>query len=164
MSRPALSSTPVLRTALVWGAVATAAIAVIGGIIGYAVAGQDGAVSALAGAGITAVLMLLTAVSILIANRWFGDDLYVPIFFGIVLGGWIVKLVLFIVAMLVLRGQPWVVPMVFFLAVVASVVASLAIDAIAMLRTRVPYTDVTLPGEGEEKSGSADGGVDADER
>ncbi len=56
--------------------------------------------------------------------------------------------------MLVLRGQPWIVPMVFFLAVVASVVASLAIDAIVMLRARVPYTDVTLPGEG----GAADDG------
>ncbi|WP_345752416.1 hypothetical protein [Microbacterium rhizophilus] len=150
MSRPdptSISSTPVLRTALIWGAVATVVVAVVGGGIGFAVAGADGAFSALAGAAIAAVFMLLTAVSILIANRWFGDALYVPIFFGIVLGGWLLKLVLFIVALLLLRGQPWIVPGVFFVSLVVSVVASLAIDGIAMLRSRAPYVDVKLPGE-----------------
>ncbi|WP_203135816.1 hypothetical protein [Microbacterium sp. JZ31] len=142
-----ISSTPVLRTALVWGAVATVVIAVVGGAIGYAMAGTDGMFSALAGAAIAAVFMLLTAVSILVANRWFGDQLYVPIFFGIVLGGWLLKLVLFIVALLILRGQPWIVPGVFFVALVVSVVASLAIDGIAMFRSRAPYVDVKLPGE-----------------
>ncbi|WP_221585741.1 hypothetical protein [Microbacterium sp. G2-8] len=150
MSSPALSSTPVLRTAIVWSVIAIAAIAIVGGGIAFLIVGTDGALSALAGAAIGAVFMLLTAASILIANRWFGDDLYVPIFFGIVLGGWILKLVLFIVAMLVLRGQPWIEPVVFFLAIVASVLAALAIDAIVMLRTRVPYTDATLPSEVDE--------------
>jgi hypothetical protein len=151
MSRPEsgpISSTPVLRTAIVWGLVATAVIAVVGGGIGFAIAGTDGMLSALAGAAIAAVFMLLTAVSILVANRWFGDALYVPIFFGIVLGGWLLKLVLFIVALLLLRGQPWIVPGVFFVSLVVSVVASLAIDGIAMFRSRAPYVDVTLPGEG----------------
>ncbi|WP_309067573.1 hypothetical protein [Microbacterium sp.] len=142
-----ISSTPVLRTALVWGAIATVVIAVVGGGIGYAIAGVDGLFSAFAGAAIAAVFMLLTAVSILVANRWFGDQLYVPIFFGIVLGGWLLKLVLFIVALLILRGQPWIVPGVFFVALVVSVVASLAIDGIAMFRSRAPYVDVALPGE-----------------
>jgi len=162
MPTPTVSSTPVLRTAIVWGAVATVVIAVVGGGIGFALEGVDGMLSALAGAATAAVFMLLTAVSILVANRWFGDALYVPIFFGIVLGGWILKLVLFIVALLVLRGQPWIVPMVFFLAIVASVVASLAIDAIAMLRSRAPYVDVALPGDegaepGEDPAAPRDG-------
>lgn len=151
-----ISSTPVLRTALVWGAVATLVVAVAGGAIGFAVAGADGMLSALAGAAIAAAFMLLTAVSILVANRWFGDALYVPIFFGIVLGGWLLKLVLFIVALMLLRGQPWIVPGVFFVALVVSVVASLAIDGIAMFRSRAPYADVRLPGEGDRPGGGAD--------
>ncbi|MER7798036.1 hypothetical protein [Microbacterium sp. NPDC096154] len=151
-SAAGISSTPVLRTALLWGGIATLVIAVVGGGIGFAIAGGDGALSAFAGAAIAAVFMLLTAVSILIANRWFGDALYVPIFFGIVLGGWLLKLVLFIVALLVLRGQPWVVPGVFFVALVVSVLASLAIDGIAMFRSREPYVDVRLPGEGGDGS------------
>ncbi|GAB3276982.1 hypothetical protein B5M43_004905 [Microbacterium sp. MEC084] len=144
--QPPISSTPVLRTALVWGGVATLVIAAVGGAIGFAVAGVDGMLSAFAGAAIAALFMLLTAVSILVANRWFGDALYVPIFFGIVLGGWLLKLVLFIVALMLLRGQPWIEPVVFFVALVVSVIASLAVDGIAMLRSREPYVDVSLPG------------------
>lgn len=147
--KPAVSSTPVLRTALVWGSIVTIVIAAVGGGIGFALAGVDGMLSAFAGAAIAALFMLLTAVSILVANRWFGDALYVPIFFGIVLGGWLLKLVLFIVALMLLRGQPWIEPQIFFVALVVSVIASLAVDGIAMLRSRQPYVDVALPGDGE---------------
>lgn len=146
MSPSPVSSTPVLRTALTWGAIVAGVLAVVGGIVGFAVAGIEGLASALVGVAVGALFSAVTAASILIANRWFGDPLYVPIFFGIVLGGWIVKLVLFIVALLVLRDQPWVEPVVFFVALVASVVGSLAVDLIVLLRMRVPHaSDVSLP-------------------
>ena len=147
MPRSVPTSTRILRAATTWGAVAAIAVAILGGGIGFLVAGANGAFSGLAGAVIAAILMLLTSASILIANRWFGDALYVPIFFGIVLGGWIVKLVVFIVAMLVLRGQPWIEPVVFFVAVVVGVLATLAIDAVVMLRMRLPYVETRLPGD-----------------
>lgn len=147
MPRSVPTSTRILRAATTWGAVAAIAVAILGGGIGFLVAGANGAFSGLAGAVIAALLMLLTSASILIANRWFGDALYVPIFFGIVLGGWIVKLVVFIVAMLVLRGQPWIEPVVFFVAVVVGVLATLAIDAVVMLRMRLPYVETRLPGD-----------------
>ncbi|WP_105567720.1 hypothetical protein [Microbacterium halophytorum] len=149
MPRSIPTSTRILRAATTWGAIAAGALALIGGVIGYLVAGWDGAMSAIAGAVIAAVLMLMTSVSILIANRWFGDALYVPIFFGIVLGGWILKLIIFIVAMLVLRGQSWIEPVIFFIAVVVGVLASLAIDAFALLKMRLPYVEVALPGDDE---------------
>ena len=126
MSTTPISSTPILRTVLVWSGTVTAVLLVAGGLIGYLVAGTDGLWSALAGVLIAAVFLAITAASILIANRWFGDALYVPIFFGIVLGGWILKFVVFLVALLVLRDQPWIVGPVFFLALVASVLSSLA--------------------------------------
>ncbi|MFE5410005.1 hypothetical protein [Microbacterium sp. NPDC056569] len=141
-----ISSTPILRTVLVWSASVTAILAVVGAIVGFLVAGADGMWSALAGVLIAAVFLAITAASILIANRWYGDALYVPIFFGIVLGGWILKFVVFLIALFVLRDQPWIVGTVFFLALVASVLASLAIDVVVLLRMRVPnVSDVELP-------------------
>jgi hypothetical protein len=146
MTPSPVSSTPVLRTALTWGGIVSGALAVIGAVVGFAVAGADGLASALAGVVVAAVFLGITAASILIANRWFGDPLYVPIFFGIVLGGWLVKIVVFIIAMLILRGQPWVEPIVFYVALVAGVLAALAVDLIVMLKLRVPtVSDTTLP-------------------
>ncbi|MCW2163997.1 hypothetical protein B0I12_001123 [Microbacterium hydrothermale] len=144
--RRPLSSTPVLRTALVWGGIVTAVLLVVGAVVGFAVAGAGGLGSALAGVAVSAIFLAVTATSILVANRWFGDPLYVPIFFGIVLGGWLLKLILFIVAIVVLRGQGWVDPVVFYVALVVSVIASLAVDVVVLLRMRIPsVSDITLP-------------------
>jgi hypothetical protein len=144
------SSTPVLRPALTWGGIVAGVLLVVGAVVGFAVGGAGGLGSALAGVLVSALFLAVTAASILIANRWFGDDLYVPIFFGVVLGGWLLKLVLFIVALVVLRGQSWVDPVVFFVALVVSVVASLVVDVVVLLRMRVPAaSDVTLPSDPE---------------
>ena len=146
MSPSPVSSTPILRTVLVWSGTVTAILAVVGAVVGFLVAGTSGLWSALAGVLVAAVFLGITAASILIANRWFGSDLYVPVFFGIVMGGWILKFVVFIVILFILRGQPWIEPTVFFVALVASVLASLAIDVVVMLRMRVPHvSDVQLP-------------------
>ena len=144
--RRPLSSTPVLRTALVWGGIVTAVLLVLGAVVGFLVGGGGGLGSALSGVAVSAIFLAVTAISILVANRWFGDPLYVPIFFGIVLGGWLLKLILFIVAIVVLRGQGWVDPVVFYVALVVSVIASLAVDVVVLLRLRIPsVSDVTLP-------------------
>lgn len=156
MSSTPVSSAPILRTTLIWASVVTGILAVGGAVIGYAVAGTNGLWSALLGVLVAAVFLAITGASILVANRWFGDPLYLPIFFGIVLGGWILKLVVFIVALLVLRGQPWIDPMIFFIAVVASVLASLIVDVVVLTRMRMPVVQVDLPTEDPEAA-AADG-------
>ncbi|WP_241742862.1 hypothetical protein [Microbacterium lacticum] len=141
-----VSSNRLLRTTLLWSAIVTAGLAVVGAIVGFAVAGTSGLWSALVAVLLAAVFLGLTAGTILVANRWYGDPLYTPIFFGAVMGGWIVKFALFIVVLFVLRGAPWLNGTVFFVALVVSVIASLAIDVVVMLRMRVPYVgDVSLP-------------------
>ncbi|APZ34937.1 hypothetical protein [Microbacterium aurum] len=146
MTAPTVSSTPVLRTTLLWSAVATGILAIAGAVIGFAVAGWSGLWSALIAILLAAVFLGFTGATILIANRWFGDPLYVPIFFGSVMGGWILKFVVFIVVLIVLRGQPWLNATVFFVALVVSVVLSLVIDVVVMLRMRMPHaSDVSLP-------------------
>lgn len=148
MTSAPISSTPILRKTLIWAALVTGVLAVVAAIAGYAVDGQRGLWSGLFGVLLAAVFLAITGASILIANRWYGDALYLPIFFGIVLGGWILKLVVFIIAMLLLRGQPWINPTIFFVSVVVSVLASLVVDVVVMMRMRVPtVADSSLPTE-----------------
>jgi len=150
VSSPTPSSTPILRTTLIWSGLVTAVLAVVGAIVGFVVGGGEGLASALAGVVVAAIFLGITSASILIANRWFGDALYVPIFFAIVLGGWLLKIVLFVVAMLLLRGQPWIEPPVFFVALVVSVLASLVVDVVVLLRMRLPQVSTALPTDPEE--------------
>lgn len=140
---------PILTRALRYGALLALAVAVVGAVVGILVAGTPGLLAALVGAGIAAVFTGLTAASILLAARASGGDLGGPVFFGIVMGSWLLKLVLFLVLVIWLRGQDWLDPYVFFGAVIAVVLGSLALDVVAFQRARVPYvSDATLPGEG----------------
>lgn len=149
-ARKTPTSNALFVATLKWGGLVTAALIVIGAVVGYLIAGSEGMWSALAGVLLSAVFLAITAISILIANRWFGDALYVPIFFGIVLGGWILKFVVFLIILFVIRDQPWLNGPIFFFGLVASILGGLAVDVIAMLRIRMPYmSDLTLPGEGE---------------
>ncbi|MFF2052459.1 hypothetical protein ACFVU2_12735 [Leifsonia sp. NPDC058194] len=142
------TSTPVLKDVLKYGLILALAIAVVGALLGGVFAGWIGVTSALIGTVIAAVFLSITALSILVANRFIGSDLFVGLFFGIVLGGWIVKFVLFLVLAILLRDQPWINPTVLFLSLIAGVIGSLVVDMIVVFRSRVPYvSDVTLPGE-----------------
>lgn len=148
MSPSPVSSTPILRRTLVWSAVATVVLALVAGGIGFAVAQGEGLVSGLLGVLLAALFLGITGLSILIANRWYGDPLYVQLFFAIVLGGWLLKLGVFVVVMILLAGQPWIEPMVFFLSIVAGVLMSLIIDVVVLTQMRLPnVSDTTLPTE-----------------
>jgi hypothetical protein len=147
-ARPVPSSEPVLRNVLKWGGILAIGIAVVGAVVGYIFAGWIGVTSALIGTAMAVVFLGITAASILLANRFFGSDIYVPVFFGIVLGGWLLKFVLFIILALALRGQPWINPTIMFLSLIAGVLGSLVVDVLVVFRSRMPYaSDVTLPGE-----------------
>jgi hypothetical protein len=143
-----MSITPVLSRALRYGGIWALIVAVGAGLIGLAVAGIPGLIGGLLGAVLAGVFLGMTAGSMLIAGRVTKGDLGSPVFFAIVLGVWFVKLVVFLVVTIVLRGDTWLSPAVFGFAVIAAVVGSLATDVIAYVRARVPYvSDVALPGE-----------------
>ncbi|MBT2485524.1 MULTISPECIES: hypothetical protein [unclassified Microbacterium] len=148
MSPSPVSSTPILRRTLIWSAVAAAALAVVAGTVGFLVGQGEGLVSGLLGVLLSVLFLAITGISILVANRWYGDPLYVQFFFAIVLGGWLLKLGVFIVVMILLSGQPWLHPMVFFLSIVAGVIMSLVVDVVVLSRMRLPnVSDTTLPTE-----------------
>lgn len=138
-----MSAIPVLKRALAWGGVFALVLAVVGSIIGYLVAQSSGLVSALIGTAMAVVFLAITAISIIVANKF---DLIA--FFGIVMGAWLLKFVIFIVLALLLKDQPWIQPTVLFLCLVAGVIGTLVVDLVVIARSRMPYvSDVTLPGE-----------------
>ena len=115
------------------GAFLIGGIAVIGGITGFLIASVAGLVSALIGAAMALLFVSMTALSV-----WLGGKLSLGGFFGVVLGGWIFKLLLFIGLVLVLKGAAFIVGPILFVCIVLSVIGSLALDAIAVLKTRIP--------------------------
>jgi hypothetical protein len=136
-SRPPAVVT-VLRRALLWDAVVAAVVAVAAVVIGGLAAGGTGVVSGLIGAAIAFAFVGITALSILFANRFSGGELFGAIFFAIVLGGWLLKFIVFIVLAVVLKGQPWIEPRVLFLAVIAAIVGTLVVDVVVVLKSRIP--------------------------
>ncbi|CAO1650749.1 ATP synthase subunit I [Salinibacterium sp. NYA9b] len=143
-----MKSSAILGRAIAYGAILTVSIAVVGSIVGYLVADTSGLISALTGAGLTALFMALTAGTIVIASRATGGDSSSTIFFAIVLGAWLIKFVLFIAILVVLRGQPFLEPVVFFFSILAAVLGSLIVDVLAFVRARESYVPgVQLPGE-----------------
>ncbi len=139
------SAVAVLRRALIWGSWFAVALAVVGAGLGFLVAGAVGVLSALIGAAMAAVFLSITAVSILLASRY-----DVIAFFGIVMGAWLLKFVLFLVLALMLRDQPFINATVMFLTLVIGVVGTLVVDMVVVAKSRMPYLDVSLPtGSGE---------------
>ncbi|UCR90144.1 hypothetical protein [Mycetocola spongiae] len=141
-----MNATPIFRKSLAWGALLSLAIAVVGGGIGFAVDGVHGLISALVGTAMALVFLGITVVSILVANRYTSSDLYVPIFFGVVMGGWIVKFILFLVTAWVISDQPWVNKLVLFLCLIVGVIGTLIVDCVAIAKGRLPaVSDIELP-------------------
>lgn len=148
MTSPAASPTsvPVLKRILVWGGLVALGIAIVGAVLGGIYAGGTGVLSALIGTVMALVFTGITAASILLGNRFAGSDLYVGAFFGIVMGGWLLKFVVFLILVVVLRDQPWLNTLVLFLSIVAGVIGSLVVDVVVVAKSRVTYaSDVALP-------------------
>jgi hypothetical protein len=122
-------------------AVLALVIAVVGGTVGFLVVGVDGLWSALIATAVAVVFSAITAASMILAIRF---DLMA--FFGIVMGAWLLKLVIFIVALFLLRDQPFLHPIVFYITLIASILGTFAIDAVVVLGSRVGYvSDSVLP-------------------
>lgn len=143
---PQPTSIPVLRRILIYGGYVALFIGVVGSVIGYLVDGSTGVLSALIGTIMSVAFMGITAGSILLANRVAGSEAAIAGFFGIIMGGWLLKFVVFLVLLMVLQDRDWIAPMVLFFCIVAGVLGSLVVDAVVVMKSRMPYTsDVTLP-------------------
>jgi hypothetical protein len=143
-----MNNTTILMRAVRYGTILTIAVVVVGGIIGYLVGGVPGLISALLGAGVTAVFMGLTAASFVVASRVAHLPEGIVVYYGIILGTFVVKFVIFLVLVVSLRGVTWLNPTVFGFTIIAAVLGTLVVDALALARGRVPYVDADLPSDG----------------
>lgn len=138
-----MSAVPVMKKILRWGGLLALILAVGGSVIGYLVAGGSGVAGALIGTAMAVVFLAITAVSILIATKY-----GVIAFFGIVMGAWILKFIVFLVLVFLLKDQPWLQPTVMFICLIVAVVGTLVVDMVVIARSRMPYvSDIALPGD-----------------
>ena len=117
-------------------ALLTGLIASLGSLAGYFVESMNGVVSALIGAGLAFVFGALTVVSMII-----GRKLSLAGFFGVVMGGWLIKLIGFALLARSLQGAEFINGPVLFLTLVAAILGSLVIDSIAVLSARIPVVE-----------------------
>ena len=96
------------RRVLVLGSSLIAAIAMIGGLVGFLVAGLAGLTSSLIGAGLT-----------------------------LVFGGWLVKVIGFVLVIGSLKGADFINGPVLFFTLVAAILGTLAVDSILVLKARI---------------------------
>lgn len=132
----ASSSTQVFAKALKLSALLVVSVAAICSIIGFLAVGIDGLWTALIGAAIALVFTSLTVLSVL-----FGARLPLGGFYGLVLGGWLLKIVLFALLMAALQRMDFIHGPTLFFAIVLSVLGSLSIDSWVVLRSRIPTID-----------------------
>jgi hypothetical protein len=110
-------------------------ITVIGAAVGYLMADISGVFAAFAGGFAALFFTGLTALSFFI-----GSKLSLNGFLGAVLGGWLLKLVLFLVIFSALNRAAWLTsearPIVFF-TLFAAVIGGLIIDSLIVAKARI---------------------------
>ena len=136
-----MTTTQIMQRIMLWGGILAAAVAVAGGLIGWFLAQGAGVASALVGTALAIVFCMLTAGSIMLALKVAKGEMVSGAFFGIVLGGWLLKFALFIVMVFVLADQDWLHRGVAFGSLLAAVIGSLAIDCIVIATSRQPTID-----------------------
>ena len=129
----ATTSSQLFRTVLIQGTILTVAIAIVGGLVAFLAVGMPGLISALIGSAIALTFTSLTAIAV-----WVGGKLPLGGFYGLVLGGWLAKVIVFVLILSALNRVDGLNRPTIFFTIVASVLGGLAIDAVAVLRSRVP--------------------------
>lgn len=123
-----------LRRTLRVGALGLLLLTPLAALIGWVVDGSAGLAGALIGVVVPGVFFGLTAVTALVTLRLSPGALG-----AVVLGSWVVKLVLLIIVFSLLnQWDGWSRP-VFAVTFVVCVIASLALEALMVIRTQQPY-------------------------
>lgn len=131
----------ILQRILVWTAVLAVVVAVVGGVVGFMIGGMPGLWGAIIGTVLALLFGALTALSLMLAINVSKGNMISGAFFGIVLGGWLLKFVVFIALIFVVRDLDWVNPIAAFISIVVAIVGSLAVDMTVIIKARQPIID-----------------------
>jgi hypothetical protein len=123
----------VLAKVLKLGSLLIGSIAIIGSAIGFLAAGLPGLLGAVAGSGIALLFVTLTALSVL-----FGSKLSLGGFYAVVLGGWLLKMILFMFGVALLSRIEGLNGVALFVTLVASILGSLAVDGYVVTTSKIP--------------------------
>jgi len=103
-------------------------------VAGYAYAGVEGLIGAGLGVGLGFGFFLITALSVtLVSSR------APKLVEAVVLGGWLVKLLLFILIFAALRDAAWMNDVTFALSVATAALLGLAIEVFVVIRAKGTY-------------------------
>jgi hypothetical protein len=137
----------VIRRALFWGVVSTAIVVIVASVAGALVAELSGMLAALVGGAIGFVLLALTPLSIMWGFKAGRGSVLAPGFFAVVLGVWMVKFIAFVAIIFLVGDIAALHRETLFLTIVASLLVALVSDLVVVIRSRMPYVDVELPGQ-----------------
>ncbi|WGW10492.1 hypothetical protein LWF01_10055 [Saxibacter everestensis] len=126
----------VWKLLLVYGVSFAAAIAVVGAVVGYFVAGAPGVAGALIGAGMAAVFLGITALTMYV-----GRTLSLTGLAGALMAGFLFKAVLFLILASQLSKVDGIHGGTLFLTLAVAVIGNAIIDAVVVQRARISYVD-----------------------
>lgn len=128
--------TRIWRTMLVRGAILVAVVAVGGMGIGWLVAGPQGFAGGAVGGGLAAVFIVVTLVIM-----YFGRNMGLTAIAGFLGMGFLFKAFVFMIVIWRLKDAAWLDGTVAFATIVVAVIGSSLVEALTVVKGRVPYVD-----------------------
>ncbi len=125
-----------MRAVLRWGTLAALGALVVAGGVGYLIDGTSGLWGGVLGIAVPVAFFTVTVVVALVTVR-----LRPEILGAAILGSWIVKLIILIAVLAALSNADFYNRTVFFIAFTLGTVGYLVLEAVIVVRTRVPYTE-----------------------
>lgn len=125
-----------MRRALAVGYAASLAALVVAGGVSYAVAGTEGLWGAVLGIAVPVAFLSVTGLVALATARMGTSALGAT-----VLGSWLVKLIVLIAFLAAIRDATFYDRKVFFVVFLVAIIGYLVLEAVVVVRTRVPYVE-----------------------
>lgn len=128
--------TRVWRTMLVRGVILVIGVAVLGMGIGWLVSGTTGLIGGAVGGGLAAVFIIVTLVIM-----YFGRNMGLTAIAGFLGIGFLFKAFIFMIVIWRIKDADWLDGTVAFFTIVAAVIGSSLVEALTVIKARVPYVD-----------------------
>ena len=128
--------TRVWKSLLIRGIVLVLVVAALGMGLGWLISGTTGLVGGAVGGGLAAVFIIITLVIM-----YFGRNLGLTTVAGLLGVGFLFKAFIFMIVIWRIKDATWLDGTVAFFTIVVAVIGSSLVEAITVVKGRVPYVD-----------------------